>query len=212
LLKLEAKPMMPYAALDEEFFAKVLEFDQRVAAAVAERRCSHCGGPLHRSNYRRKPRGGLIAEAGEAFAVRLSLCCGREGCRKRATPPSLRFLGRRVYLEVVVLLASSAAVATRFLKEVHEATGVPVRTLRRWLAWWSAALPLTATWLELRARFVPPPPVEAELPKSLLERLVTGPPPMSRIAAVQLAARLLAPLTTQSVLDGARFVSVAAAS
>jgi hypothetical protein len=83
LLKLEAKPMMPYAALDEEFFAKVLEFDQRVAAAVAERRCSHCGGPLHRSNYRRKPRGGLIAEAGEAFAVRLSLCCGREGCRKR---------------------------------------------------------------------------------------------------------------------------------
>jgi hypothetical protein len=33
---------------------------------------------------------------------------------------------------------------------------------------------------------------------------------MSRIAAVQLAAMLLAPLTTQSVLDGARFVWVAA--
>jgi hypothetical protein len=117
-----------------------------------------------------------------------------------------------VYLEAIVVLASSAAVVTGLLRDVCRATGVPVRTLRRWLAWWSAALPLTATWLELRARFVPPPPVEAELPKSLLERLVTGPPPMSRIAAVQLAARLLAPLTTQSVLDGARFVSVAAAS
>jgi len=203
--------MMPYAGLDEEFFAKLLEFDGRVVEAVAERRCPHCRGPLYRSDYSRKPRGGLIAEAGEVFSRRFSLCCGREGCRKRATPPSLRFLGRRVYLEVVVLLASSAAVATRFLKEVHEATGVPVRTLRRWLAWWSAALPLTATWLELRARLVPPPPVEAELPRSLLDRLVTGPPPMSPIAAVQVAARLLAPLTTQSVPDSARFVSVAAA-
>jgi hypothetical protein len=202
--------MMPYWTFDGEFFAKLLKFEERIVAAVAARRCPHCGGPLYRSDYPRKPRGGLIAEAGEAFSLRFSLCCGSDGCRKRATPPSLRFLGRRVYLEAVVLLASSAAVATRFLKEVHEATGVPTRTLRRWLGWWSAAFPQTATWFELRARFVPPPPTEAELPKSLFDRLVTGPPPMSRIAAVQLAAMLLAPLTTQSVLDGARFVWVAA--
>jgi hypothetical protein len=153
----------------------------------------------------------VIAAAGEVFSLRFSLCCGREGCRKRATPPSLRFLGRRVYLEAVVLLASSAAVATRFLREVYEATGVPVRTLRRWLAWWGAAFPLTDTWFELRARFVPPPPSEAELPRSLLARLMLGPPPESGLCAVQLAARLLAPLTTQSVPDGARLVSVAAA-
>lgn len=203
--------MMPYRALDEEFFAKLLEFDERIVAAVAGRRCAHCGGPLHRSDYPRKPRGGLIAGGGEVFSLRFSLCCGREGCRKRATPPSLRFLGRRVYLEAVVLLASSAAVATRFLREVHKTTGVPVRTLRRWLGWWSAAFPLTATWLELRARFVPPPPTEAELPRSLLDRLMIGPPPASGAAALELAARLLAPLTTQSVPDGARFLAVAAA-
>jgi hypothetical protein len=148
----------------------------------------------------------LIAEAGEAFFVRFSLCCGREGCRKRATPPSLRFLGRRVYLGAVVLLASSAAVVSRLLRDVAVSTGVPVRTLRRWLGWWSAVFPLTATWVELRARFVPPAPPEAELPRSLLERLMLGPPSTSESGAVQLAARLLAPVTTQSVPDGARFL------
>lgn len=33
----------------------------------------------------------------------MSLCCAR--CRKRRTPPSVRFLGRRVYLAAVVVLA-----------------------------------------------------------------------------------------------------------
>lgn len=200
--------MMPEGPIDAEFFAKLVEFDARVARAVAARRCPHCGGPLHRGDYERKPRGGLIGPAGEAFSRRFSLCCGRRGCRKRATPPSLRFLGRRVYLEAVVVLASSTAVVTRFLKEVGTATGVPVRTLRRWLGWWSAAFPTTATWLELRARFVPPPPTESELPKSLLERLVAGPPPASTMEALLLAARQLGPLTTRSVPDGARFLRV----
>ena len=37
--------------------------------------------------------GTLIAPVGEAFASwGASCCCGREGLRKRATPPSLRFL------------------------------------------------------------------------------------------------------------------------
>lgn len=203
--------MMPEGRTDAEFFARLMEFDARVAQEVAARRCSHCGGPLHRSDYERKPRGGLIALAGEAFSRRFSLCCGRQGCRKRATPPSLRFLGRRVYLGAVVLLASTAAKVTRVLRDVAKATGVPVRTLRRWLGWWSAAFPTTATWVELRARFVPPPPAEAELPKSLFDRLVAGPPPASTTEALVHGARLLSPLTTQSVPDASRFVRAAGA-
>jgi len=88
-------------------------------------------------SYERKPRGGYIAEAGEAFGLRYSLCCGREGCRKRALPPSLRFLGGRVYLEAVVLLASALAMALKTLPLASEATSVPARTLRRWHGWWS---------------------------------------------------------------------------
>ena len=73
---------------------------------VAAGRCLVCGGPLHRSDYARKPRGALMAAAGEEFVTRFSLCCGRDGCRKRATPPSLRFLGRRAYLGAVVIMAT----------------------------------------------------------------------------------------------------------
>lgn len=204
--------MMPEWGLEAEFFVKLSEVDEKIAGAVAQGGCPHCGGPLHRADYERKPRGALIASAGEVFSRRFSLCCGRRGCRRRATPPSLRFLGRRVYLEVVVLLASSAALFARVLRDVSKQSGVPVRTLRRWLRWWSKVFAMTPTWTELRARFTPPPPDTSELPRALLERLMTGPPSMSCAGALQLAAQLLSPLTTESVPDGARFVATVAVS
>ncbi len=195
------------SVLGEEWFAKLAEFDAQIAEAVAAGRCRHCGGPLHQGNYERKPRGGKLADAGEAFTLRHSLCCGREGCRKRALPPSLRFLGRRVYLEAVVLVASALVKALKTLRAASEVTGVPARTLRRWHRWWTEAFPSSAVWTELRARFVPPPPVESELPRSLLER---GQSVLDAGAVVSdvllLAARWLSPVTTQSVPDGSRFV------
>ena len=79
-----------------ELFSLLTELDGRSAAAVAAARCRGCGGPLHRGNYMRKPRGGLIAAASEAFGLRHSLCCGRTGCRRRALPPSLRGTCQRI--------------------------------------------------------------------------------------------------------------------
>jgi len=72
----------------------------------------------------------------------------------RALPPSLRFLGRRVYLEAVVLLASALAMALETLRMACEVTGVPARTLRRWRGWWTEVFPSSAVWTQLRARFV----------------------------------------------------------
>ena len=47
---------------------------------------------------------------GEEYDRRLSFCCALDVCRKRTTPPSLRFLGRKVYLgAVVVLICGDAA-------------------------------------------------------------------------------------------------------
>ncbi len=66
-----------------EFFRLLVQFDERITQRVAAEGCPWCDGPLHRGDYARKPRGALIAPAGEAFVVRFSLCCGREGCRKR---------------------------------------------------------------------------------------------------------------------------------
>lgn len=196
--------------LGEEWFASLEEFDRQIAEAVAAAGCRHCGGPLYQGNYKRKPRGGNIAEVGEAFRLRHSLCCGREGCRKRSLPPSLRFLGRRVYLEAVVLLASALARAIETLRLASEVTGVPARTLRRWHSWWTGAFPCSTVWTQLRSLFVPPPPSESELPQSLLERAQAA---LDACAAVSdvllLAARWLSPVTTQSVPDGSRFVFAA---
>jgi len=194
------------SVLGEEWFASLEEFDRQIAGAVAAAGCRHCGGPLHQGNYERKPRGGYVAGTGEAFTLRHSLCCGREGCRKRALPPSLRFLGRRVYLEAVVLLASALTVGLETLRMAREMTGVPARTLRRWHGWWAGAFPSSAVWTELRARFAPPPPAESELPRSLLERAHAVLDVGAAVSDVlQLVARWLAPVTTQSVPDGSRF-------
>src|SRR5579863_6750623 len=163
--------MLHLQRLAREFFARLEKLDEMIAATVASGRCRHCAGPLHQGNYQRKPRGALVATAGEAFTRRHSLCCGRRGCRKRTLPPSLRFLGRRVYLEWVVLLASVMAQIVATAREAVAASGVPLRTLRRWGCWWREVFPRLPTWAELRARFVPPPPDETQLPRSLLDRL-----------------------------------------
>ena len=83
--------MVDEVDLGGEFFRLLVQFDERIMQRVAAEGCRRCDGPLHRGDYNRKPRGALIAPVGEAFVVRFSLCCGREGCRRRATPPSLRF-------------------------------------------------------------------------------------------------------------------------
>src|SRR5690606_15423326 len=96
------------------------------------------------------------------------------------------------------------------LRAARQLTGVPVRTLRRWDAWWRGAFPLSRTWLGLRARFKPPPPDETELPTSLLDRLRAElVRPRTLISLGELchgAARLLAPITTSSLSDVASFV------
>lgn len=210
--------MMHLQRLAGEFFGRLEKLDEMIAAAVAEAGCRHCDGPLHRGDYLRKPRGGLIAASGEAFMRRHSLCCGRRGCRKRTLPPSLRFLGRRVYLEVVVLLASAMAQVVSTAREVVAASGVPWRTLRRWGSWWREVFPRLRLWTELRARFVPPPPDECQLPRSLLVRLSGGDQRRNDAGEVPTdaetllaSARHLAPATTASVVEGSRFVTAALA-
>lgn len=207
--------MLPDLRLEEEFFEVLMAWDAELTRQVAAARCPHCGGPLHQANYLRKPRGGAMAEVGEALRLRHSLCCGREGCRRRSLPPSLRFLGRRVYLEVVVLLASVVALLESTVRAARARTGVPGRTLRRWGDWWREDFPTSRTWTEARARFVPPAPEEADLPRSLVTRATAeleGPSGALLSAVCAFVARLLAPATTASVTDGARFVRGAAAS
>ena len=87
------------------FRSFLLAVDEDLAEETRKKGCP-CGGRLHCANYPRKPRGAGL-ELNELQSQRLSFCCDRDGCRKRATPPSVRFLGRKVYLAAIVILVSA---------------------------------------------------------------------------------------------------------
>lgn len=192
--------MFDQIELAREFFERLTQIDAEIVARAAADGCRFCGGPLHRGDYPRKPRGGLMAAAAEAFSRRFSLCCGREGCRRRATPPSVRFLGRRVYVGAAVILASVVALAMTAAGALRRATGISPRTTRRWLRWWRGPFVATAVFVDLSARLVPAV-VRSRLPSSLLERLHAEP-----ASRVQRLLAWLAPLTTASSPDGSRLL------
>ena len=73
------------------FWSFLLAVDQDLAEETRKKACP-CGGRLHCANYLRKPRGTPV-QLPEPQCLRLSFCCDRDGCRKRVTPPSVRFLG-----------------------------------------------------------------------------------------------------------------------
>jgi hypothetical protein len=176
---------------DRTFYEMLARFDEDLAAEVHAQGCP-CGGRLHRASYPRKPRGGP-ADLGPAYDRRHSFCCDREGCRRRATPASLRFLGRRVYLGVVVVLVSIMAhgLLPARLAKLREALGgsLSVRTLKRWRTWWGEVFPRSLFWTQARGRFAPPVDL-ARMPAALLHRF-RGP---TLAVRVRLLLAFLAPL------------------
>ena len=131
-----------YQALlaDAKFHEQLLVFDRDLAASARAARCWLCGGALHSASYDRKPRG-CPAGLGQEYAERFSFCCAVDGCRKRTTPASLRFLGRHVYLATVVTLISALMLGTTpsRLARLSVVPGLNRRTLARWRAWWRPA-------------------------------------------------------------------------
>ena len=156
---------------DPNFFRLLLRIDEELAGELRAGGCA-CGGVLHSADYPRKPRG-CLAEVRSQFESRWSFCCNR--CRKRATSMSVRFLGRRVYVALMVVLASAQRAQTRVsATQLALMLAVSVRTLERWRRWWCGQFPLTALWREGCGRFMPPVATE-HLPAGLLERFVGAP-------------------------------------
>jgi hypothetical protein len=171
--------------------------DEDLAAEQRACGCPRCAGVLHWARYRRKPRG--FAGLSPEYGWRLSFCCAREGCRKRATPPSLRFLGRKVYLGAVVVLISAlrCGVTPARMRYLEERVGVSRRTLMRWRRWWHEQFVATLFWRAAAAKLMPPVE-QAQLPASLLERFAgTG---RDRLVSL---LHFIAPLTTESATEHA---------
>lgn len=157
---------------DSRFYRFLVEVDQDLACRAQRSGCRFCGGVLHSACYLRKPRG-LPAgvDPGPAFPVRFSFCCSVEGCRRRHTPPSVRFLGPKVYLGVMVALltAMRQGPTPQSLRTLGEVFGVDRRTLGRWRVWWQTVFAESAFWRRNKARFLPPVP-PTDLPGALIEQ------------------------------------------
>lgn len=170
--------------------------DDDLARTAQVAGCPECGGRLDVANYRRKPRGadGL----GDDYEVRASFCCAVDGCRRRRTPPSVRFLGRKVYLGAVVVLASALArgPSKTSVTKLSTLLGITRRTLARWCRWWSTTFATSRFWESLRGRFVPAIEVTT-LPASVLSRIATtGDEPV-----VVTLLHMLAPISTRPGLE-----------
>ena len=173
--------------LNANFYAFLRLIDEDLAARTQAGRCRRCRSTLHKNRFRRKPRG---APVGFADPFRLSLDCSR--CNKRHTPPSVRWLGRKVYLGAIVVLASALRVGVTDQRAAHlaECVNVPKRTIERWRIWWLRDFGESAFWQIARARLMPPIAVGA-LPASLLDRFGGPDLPAQLVAVLQ----FLTPLT-----------------
>lgn len=180
----------------------LLEIDRDLAGTARASGCPACGGTLHRASFWRKPRG-APASLGREHGERFSFCCAEEGCRRRVTPASVRFLGRKVYLGAVVLLVAALRDgATRQRGErLRELLGVSRRTLGRWRRFWRETVPATHFWQAARGRWALPVAEEA-LPASLLAAFGAVAEPVERVVSV---LRFLGPLTTGLGLCGGAF-------
>ena len=176
---------------DSTLYRLLFRIDQQLAAEAKARGC-WCGGRLHSARYPRKPRG-IPADVEDDYEYRFSFCCAEEGCRQRTTPPSFRFLGRKVFVSAVVVLVTvlrHGPTPTRTAK-LHELVGVSARTIFRWRFWWQDTFTRTPFWKAARG-LLQVPIDESSLPLSLLESFPVN-HPKSRLHRL---LRFISPLST----------------
>jgi hypothetical protein len=184
---------LPRAA---RFWSVLFAIDQDLAEETRKKACP-CGGQLHCANYLRKPRGTPV-QLPERLCLRLSFCCDRDGCRKRVTPPSVRFLGPKVYLGAIVILISAMrqGATPRRVRELSKRFGADRRTIARWQVVWREHFPQTSFWKSARARLVPVVPI-VSLPYSLVEAFLSRHYPCR---GWTLLLRFLAPISVPGAL------------
>ena len=143
---------------DAVFFQKLYALDEEICRELKLKGCRHCGSPLDVANIPRKLRGRQ-----EGPTIRFGLCCRKQGCRKRVLPPSLRFLGRKVYGALTVILAAD------FYNRLMLREAIPRRTLTRWRSFWKSELSESSSFMRwARARGILPIAQAGESPRNIL--------------------------------------------
>ena len=171
---------------DQQLHQLLEKVDADLAKEAGQKGCLYCHGKLHRADFDRKPRGGPQWER------RYSFCCAEEDCRRRRTPESVRFLGRRVYAGLVVVLITTMIDGLKPARvcRIRQALQIDSRTLKRWRQWWLDSFVRSSFWRAARGRFMPLV-CERRLPLSLWSRFELG--GRDRLLAV---LEFLRPITT----------------
>ncbi len=181
--------MLKRILMDPMLAVILSDIDHDLAEQVRSGGCLHCGDVLHSACYPRKPRCGQRLPAD--WCVRLSFCCAREGCRRRNTPPSVRFLSRHLYPTILIVLITAMAhgITTSRRRTLEAAFGVDRRTLERWRRWWQEIFAKSALWKSARTRFLAWRPQDS-IPRWLLRHFA----PLHRDRLMALL-RFLAPIS-----------------
>jgi hypothetical protein len=157
------------ALVRASLFGLLHRIDLDLAQAVRAADCGRCGGPLHWARWLRKPRGGPPLP--EQLSIRHGLCCGH--CRRRTLPPSVLFLGRKVYWGLVVVLVGALRQrrpASASARKLRDLLGVSWKTVCCWMHWWAEAFPSSPAWRAFRGH-VDASVHDDDLPAGLLDTL-----------------------------------------
>lgn len=175
---------------DRKFFCLLFAFDEDLAEKARLANCQNCGAALHQAHFLRKPRGWPL-EIDYDQNCRFSFCCYL--CRKRSTPPSFRFLGRRVYFSFIFLLISAmlGGASPQRRRRLQKICGADPRTLARWKRWWNEVFARSRFWNSISHGFVLILEPLLSLPRNLL-RIMKAP---SLPEALLKLLRLLIPLS-----------------
>lgn len=136
---------------DSSFHKLLIAIDRELAEKSRQEGC-RCGGTLHRSNYPRSPLG-LLPAYRTSYEERFSFCCS--DCRRRTTPPSVRYFGQRRTPAILFLLISALTMSINHYRltqiKHHFGFSVSESTWKRWRRWWREVFMKTPFWKRKRA-------------------------------------------------------------
>ena len=177
--------------LNASFHLLLNKIDQELAEQVRRLGCTFCRGNLHLADYPRSPLG-IPPQFRESYESRLSFCC--DNCRRRTTPQTVRFFGRRWIPAPFLILISTLmlGINERRLAQIKRDFGVTVSesSLKRWRKWWRESFEATPFWQQARGLIALPTANNIVFPRVLLD-LYQG----TLQEQILLLLRFLSPLT-----------------
>jgi hypothetical protein len=153
---MESSEMIREFAQKSRLYSLLHDIDVELYEQTKEAGCPHCvdqkddAGRLDDAFYERKPRGGPD-DLPDQLRLRRSLCCSREGCRRRTLPPSCLYLGRKVYWRLVilvVLVCRQRRCESVSYRKLTALLGVSRSTVWRWMELYAARFAGSEEWTE----------------------------------------------------------------